>query len=242
MKRNLLFSKYLDLYDRAYYGKDSAYAFEVEEIVPLFGAGAHNIIDIGCGTGKHAVELLKKGHRVHCIDISKHAVCKTAEHIKPYRHASVEMADIAEYHTRKKFEVALALFVVFSYLDRATMEKALRNAYELLAPGGLLLFDVVNGVQLDKRFQKKIVVNGDGVKIAWNRTKISESNIIEADAEIYCKDGTLDEHQTFRYYYPEEICAMAREAGFENVEVYSDYLKHTDYAKTKTKLCVVCKK
>jgi len=242
MKQNLLFSTYLNLYDKAYYDINENYAREVERILPFFNKETKSVLDIGSGTGKHAAELLKNGFRVHCIDISKPAVRETAKNINPYSNGSIELADITAYHTKKKFDAAIALFIVFSYLPRQKLITVLQNVYRALSPKGTFIFDVVNGVQLDKRFCKKIVARGNGMRIEWNRVKNEKEKTLEACATIYAGDKVFTDYQTFHYYYPEEIKRILHNVGFKKVAVYSDYLKHKDYAKSKAKLCVVCRK
>jgi SAM-dependent methyltransferase len=242
MKKNLLFSKYLNLYERAYYDKSDGYQKEAERILPFFRPDTKSILDIGSGTGKHAAELLKNGFRVHCIDISRDAVRETTKNIKSRAYGSAELADITNYHSKRKFDAALALFIVFSYVPKEKLDAALKNVYQALRPKGLFIFDLVNGAQLDKRFYKKILVKGDGVNIEWGRVKKPESRTLEACAIIRTNDKTYIDYQTFYYYYPEEIKKILHEIGFKEVAVYSDYLRHKDYVKSKAKLCVVCRK
>ncbi len=35
----------------------------------FFNENTHKILDVGCGTGKHALELFKLGYSVDCLDI-----------------------------------------------------------------------------------------------------------------------------------------------------------------------------
>ncbi|EKE19071.1 MAG: hypothetical protein ACD_9C00150G0001 [uncultured bacterium] len=77
--KNLLFSKYLDLYERAYYCNDDSYGLEVDKMVSFFEPKIKTVLDIGSGTGRHAAELLKRKFQVHCIDISNEAIKRTIE-------------------------------------------------------------------------------------------------------------------------------------------------------------------
>jgi len=130
---------------------------------------------------------------------------------------------------------------VFSYIKKEKLSVAFSNVHKLLNPGGIFIFDVVNGSQLDAKFEKSITVKGDGVDIAWERTRESNEQVIEAYAKIHA-DKIYEDHQTFFYYYPEEIKRLLEDAGFGEIEVYSDYNRKKDYTKSKTKLCVVCRK
>src|SRR5260370_4506414 len=66
------FDLYADYYDRMYPDKD--YASEVayvERLIRENGATEKiSILDLGCGTGRHVVELASRGYSVHGIDLS----------------------------------------------------------------------------------------------------------------------------------------------------------------------------
>lgn len=64
-----LYSRY---YDLLYSDKD--YIGEVEYVDSLIKANSNNattLLDMGCGTGKHAELLCDKGYIVHGIDLSQ---------------------------------------------------------------------------------------------------------------------------------------------------------------------------
>ena len=57
-------------YDR--YAHTKGTVQEVDHIVEVLGlASGHRVLDVGCGTGRHAIELAARGIRVHGIDISQ---------------------------------------------------------------------------------------------------------------------------------------------------------------------------
>ncbi len=57
-------------YDR--YAHTKGTVQEVDHIVEVLGlASGQRVLDVGCGTGRHAIELASRGIRVHGIDISQ---------------------------------------------------------------------------------------------------------------------------------------------------------------------------
>ena len=65
------FEQYAPWYDLLYQDKD--YASEtsfVDEQLRRHGAGTGTLLDLGCGTGVHAVEFARKGWTVTGIDLS----------------------------------------------------------------------------------------------------------------------------------------------------------------------------
>ena len=71
MKNNSFKKDYSLLYDVIYSKKNyKAETKFISQIIKKFHSPNVNILDIGCGTGEHTLELLKRGYRVTGIDLS----------------------------------------------------------------------------------------------------------------------------------------------------------------------------
>ena len=82
-------------------------AFLVKELaLPL----ASRILDIGCGTGRHAIALARRGHRVTGLDLSSGML---AQAVKAANEAGTEVrwihADATRFTTRTRFDAAICL-------------------------------------------------------------------------------------------------------------------------------------
>ena len=139
-----VFNYYAVYYDLLYKEKD--YKAETEYIVRLLeekGFTTGSILELGCGTGKHAEQFAKMGYSVHGIDLSS-AMIKEANKRKPSHLSNqldFEIGDICEYSIDKKFDAVISLFHVASYMIKneqlvAMFETAARH----LNPGGIFIF------------------------------------------------------------------------------------------------------
>src|SRR5215475_3395300 len=66
-----VFDTYADYYDLLYRDKDYAgEALYVQSLLARHGKPRGAVLDLGCGTGRHALELARLGFAVHGIDAS----------------------------------------------------------------------------------------------------------------------------------------------------------------------------
>lgn len=143
-----VFDEYARYYDLLYRDKD--YAGEVRfvhEQLALQGGAPGALLELGCGTGRHAIELGRLGYRVTGVDLSSGMVEQAAARAAALsenerRNLSFRVGDVRSVRVEGKFDTVVSLFHVMSY---QTTDDDLRAAFKTVAhhlkPGGLFLFD-----------------------------------------------------------------------------------------------------
>lgn len=105
-----------------------------------------SLLDVCCGTGRHAVPLSRKGLAVTGIDISKRYLRLARAAKTKARFLERDMRSIG---FENKFDAAINMWTSFGYFDRATDDlKALRSIRKALKPGGRFLLQTINGARL----------------------------------------------------------------------------------------------
>ena len=135
------------------------------------------IVDLGCGSGIMAKELIKKGGRVYGIDISKEMIA-IAQKKAPQAKFKVGSFLDEEIPT---CDVISGVGEVFNYLfdkkiDLKSLNKFFRKCHKALKKNGILIFDIME-------FSKKINHNRKGFKIDKNWAVLSE-NIVDPKTKI----------------------------------------------------------
>ena len=133
-------------YDAAYRRRKSDVRF-YREVAQEYGGP---ILELGVGTGRVALDLVKAGHEVTGVDCSKamlsHARSK-AERLpkQAQRRLSLRKSDLRTVRLPTRFRLVIAPFNVFMHLyTLRDVERTLATARRHLSPRGRLVFDVIN--------------------------------------------------------------------------------------------------
>ncbi|MDP3954681.1 MAG: class I SAM-dependent methyltransferase [bacterium] len=150
---------FYDFYDIFF--QDKNYSAEVDIILSLgkkFGPGfPGHILEIGCGTGNHTVELARKAVDVLAIDIDPSMTALAKNKIKQKKLKNVIVLEKkVEQLDLKKFDLAVAMFNVVTYIQHTNeLLSFMKGVSSRLEPGGVFIFDSWNGVAAMKDPPKK---------------------------------------------------------------------------------------
>lgn len=160
------FDEHAAVYDENEFTKNTlAEVGYVEKELSLSPGAA--ILDVGCGTGRHSIELAKRGYAVTGLDFSSAMLAKAKQ---AARAAGVDVnwiqSDATRFSFPGKFDAAICLCEgAFGLLGQGDDPIAqplaiVKNISRSLKPGGKAMFTVLNGVAMIRRQKNEDVAAG----------------------------------------------------------------------------------
>jgi SAM-dependent methyltransferase len=138
--------------------------FLLEELALRPGA---SILDVGCGTGRHAIELARRGYRVTGLDLSTGMLARAAE---AARRAGVSVewiqSDASRFSLPATFDAAVCLcegaFGLLGQSDDPIGQplSILCNLSRSLKTQAMSLFTVLNAVAMLRRYTNQDAADG----------------------------------------------------------------------------------
>jgi SAM-dependent methyltransferase len=229
------------LFDQARLAKTPT---EIDQLIQLAGLSpGMSILDLGCGPGRHALELARRGFRVTGVDRTGGYVSRARE-LADTEGLDVEFvqADMRQFLRPGGFEVGLSLFTSFGYFeDPAENRQVLVNAYRSLRDGGKLVMELMGKEVLARIFQERgwreqddvLLLEERKVKDGWRRIESRWILVGEEERREFLISHWL--------YSAAELSALLAGSGFRSVDAYGG-LDGGPYDHTAKRLVMVAQR
>lgn len=225
-----MYSESTELYDFIY-GELKDYPAESARVAALLKEtcpGAKRLLDVGCGTGRHAAHLASDhGYQVDGLDIES-GFLEIARTRCP--EGGFYRGDMASFDLGRVYDAVLCLFSSIGYvrtLDR--LKLAARSIRKHVAPGGTALVEpwfTPDGFQAGSLYahtvdQKDLKICRVSRSEVRDRVSWLEFHYLVADSEGI---KHLDEEHELGLFTQDEMFEAFRGAGFEEVDLDADGL------------------
>ncbi len=183
------------------------------------------ILDIGCGTGRHSIELSKRGYSITGIDLSESQLERAKEKAaKENLKISFLRYDARNLPFQKEYDLVIMLCEGgFPLMETDEMNfEILQNATKALKEKGKFIFTTLNGLfplyHSVEEFCKSESQEGNATyrSNTFDLMTFRDHNItvLEDDSgnkkELHCNE---------RYYVPSEITWLLKSLGYKKIEI-----------------------
>jgi len=208
----------------------------LEDVFAAFGHGIHNLLDVACGTGRHALEMARRGYQVTGIDISdsrlKIATRKASEQ---NLQISFLKRDMIELSFTEEFDAAYMLFNTIILLTRNDdLVKLMNGVHNALNENGLFVIEAGNlwSYVAEGKFSNETHTRDE--EKAGVKRHLETKTIIGPYNNVYChksqirywRNGKELEPKTRienkRAFSINEFDLLCRLTGFEILQVFGE--------------------
>lgn len=229
-----VFQKYADLYDSIYYDKN--YDIECDFLEEIFDKYSKtkikNVLDLGCGTGGHAIPLALRGYNVSGIDFSSKMIDIAREKVKKKKleeKVCFEIGNVQNFNLKESFDSIICMFAVLGYqITNNELFETLKTIRKSLKKDGLFIFDFWYGPAVIKeRPEERIKIIQDGdmriIRVATPEINIQKSLVTVSYKLFYLQGNQLikefKEEHNMRFLFLPELDFFLSQADLKLIRV-----------------------
>jgi 2-polyprenyl-3-methyl-5-hydroxy-6-metoxy-1,4-benzoquinol methylase len=184
------------------------------------------ILDVGCGTGRHAIELSKRGYHVTGVDLSESQLRRAREKaMAAGLSIDFQRLDARSLPFDAEFDVAIMICEGgFSLMETDEMNYAiLKNVTKALKPKAKFIFTTMNGLfplfHSVNEFYASTKEDGNSTckSLSFDLLTFRDHNTVEFEDDSGNKK-TLECNE--RYYVPCEITWLLKSLGYTAIDIF----------------------
>jgi SAM-dependent methyltransferase len=187
-------------------------------VAPRLATGP--VLDLGCGSGRHLVELRKVNSQAFGLDLSSHLLGLAPDSLRGW----LVRGDMRHLPIRSETLAGICLwFTPFGYFSDRENHGLLCALDHLLRPNGILLLDLMNAARLKAGLVEEDVLERDGLRV-HSRRSLEEGRVIKRMTILRLDSGaTREAVESVRLYEPDELRRMACACGLKLVQELGGY-------------------
>ncbi len=196
--------------------EEAAGLLEKLRLAGLLPAPGARVLDLGCGAGRHSLQLAARGYRVIALDWSLSLLEEAVRAANATENNPLFLrGDLNQMPIRPGADLVMSLFSSFGYHEDDRVNMACWERYlQLPGAGGRIVFDYLNPQSLKENL------------IATSERTVGEIHVLEerridASRNMVCKRITLERpsgrrviEEQVKLYEPEWFLAPAIKAGY----------------------------
>jgi D-alanine-D-alanine ligase len=185
------------------------------------------VLDVGCGFGRHSLELARRGYEVVGIDPSPVMIAAAVQRagvVFPDDRLSYRCEQGEDFSADRPFDAAIALFTTLGQIsDSGSNEGLVEKVYEALVPGGRFLVEVPQRAVAVANLKAAERFGGGENYTDVTRQYHSHSHIWTETFEVVSGDTTRNFLLRYRLYSWPELRDLLEGAGFRVLVDYGGY-------------------
>ncbi|HYM49454.1 MAG TPA: class I SAM-dependent methyltransferase [Candidatus Limnocylindrales bacterium] len=213
---------YLAIYDETLRARTPAEVDGIERLARVRPPA--RVLDEACGQGRHAIELARRGYQVTGLDLSDYLLGVAAERARSERLSLRWVHGDMRQPPSGPFDLVLNLFTALGYFeDDADNQAVLNGIASVLAPGGRLVLEVLNGDWRVRDFEPREWFAVGKIAVVEERTLDASGRRMRVRQTVEQRGEFQERTHVLRLYGSAELEGMLHQAGFNRIDLYGDW-------------------
>ena len=214
-----------DAYDLVYDHRDEDEAAQLVDLIEreIAPSPDANILDIGCGRGRHARIFAHRGYDATGIDLSGEAIAEAqARAEEEDLDLTFERCDMRDPYCTACMDGVVNLFTTFGYFESdAENQRALAAMTQALRSGGWFLQDFLNAPQVADTLVPATTRTVEGVTI--EETRWIDDDRINKEITLSQNGTSTTYTESVRLYTLDDLRTLYDNVGLDLVTTFGDY-------------------
>ncbi len=196
----------------------------LHELWSAEGAEVRTVLDVCCGTGLLASELIALGYRVVGVDASAGMLARARRLLGP--DVVLLRETLPDLRFDAVFDAAVSTFDGLNYLKPGELQSTLVALGGRIRPGGWFVFDVHTDAMMEFTVANPFVEGqADGKRFAITSVVDVQARTCESRIEVTRESdgGAFNERHRQYFFTEEQISGTLTAAGFEVLGVTDEY-------------------
>lgn len=213
------------------------------DALPL--APGARVLDVGCGFGRHSVELARRSYHVLSIDPAA-AMIRAARQNAQEAGLDVDFQQVAAagYFPAEPFDAALCLFTTLGQVPPASDDDnrdLLATVFNALKEGGRFALELPQKEPALDALKPSDRFGGDASYAEVQRSFDAQTGIVTEKFHIVTPDGSQDYHLRYRLFTRQDVIGLLGAAGLQILSSYDGY-NHAELSGDSPAMLFVCAK
>lgn len=203
------------------------------------------VLDIACGSGRHSIELARRGFDVTGFDLSEFLISEARKNLKNSSEKNMKVKflikDMRDFNFGNTFDIAVNIFTSFGYFDNDKENfRVIENVSDSLKKGGYFVFDFLNKYYLEKNL-KPLSRNIIGNSSVVQRRKI-ENGFVKKTIIITRGNSVKQFDEVLKLYSLQDFKRAFDFSGLKTERIFGDY-SGNKFNRTKSgRLIIIARK
>ena len=199
----------------------------VEKLFSHYDITPNDIADLACGTGNITTILAERGYNMIGIDCSQDMLLVAQEKArKKGLRIPFVCQDMREIALHKSIDAVLIMCDGINYIvDDEDLDRVFSRVYNILKPGGVLLFDISSYYKLSSILGNNIMIDDDqDISLMWQNSFDEQDKICTMELTFFVREGSLyrrfDETHIQKAHHAKDIIEKLKQNRFEKINGY----------------------